>query len=91
MPRMRAKACIAALPAILNSQMVERSYRAYITDSLGVIGENTAKSVGGAYIQSRWIDLLEPWRVDIRSGAEIAADVIEKSGLKIKQKGNTPA
>lgn len=38
---------------------LEKSYRAYVTDALKVMGENVAKLVGGSYINVRWMDCVE--------------------------------
>lgn len=53
------------------------SFRVYVTDSLRVIGENTAKYSGGGYIEKRWYDLITA-KPDNRTGNEIAADIIKK-------------
>lgn len=40
---------------------------------------------GGSYISQRWLDLAYPEPIDDRSGADIAADVIARAGLKMKK------
>lgn len=65
----------------------QEAYRVYITDALRAISENTAKYAGGKYIQARYADMIKPKPKDIRSGNEIAADVIKKAGLKLVKKG----
>ena len=68
--------------AFLQEQSEERLYRAYLTDALKAIGENTAKAVNGAYLSVRWVDLAEgKHQTDTRSGDEIAADIIKRAGL----------
>lgn len=42
-----------------------------------------SKIGGGNYDPPRYIDIIEPKPQDNRTGAEIAADVIKKAGLKI--------
>lgn len=49
----------------------------YVTDSLRIIGENTAKYAGGGYIKERWHDIITK-KPDTRTGDEIAADIIRK-------------
>lgn len=49
----------------------------YVTDSIRVIGENTAKYAGGGYIKARWHDIVTK-KPDTRTGDEIAADIILK-------------
>ena len=56
-------------------------YRAYITDSLRAISESTAKASGGSYMKDRWLDLIDAKPKDVRTGDEIAADIIKKAGL----------
>lgn len=55
----------------------------YVTDALKIIGENTARYAGGSHMTQRWADVITPKNQDTRTGAEIAADVIKKAGLKV--------
>lgn len=59
--------------------MEERQYRAYLTDALMIMTENTAKFAGGKHMTQHWYDQFKP--VDNRTGEEIAADVIKNAGL----------
>lgn len=64
----------------------EREYSRdiYITDALQICGENIAARSGGKYLKRRWADLATPRKnVDMRDGAEIAADVIKGCGLEV--------
>lgn len=63
--------------------MHEKVYKIYVTDSLRIIGENTAKLAGGGYLKSRWADVVDPKTKEVRTGEEIVAEVIKKSGLKL--------
>ena len=67
--------------ALLRQEAKETQLRVYITDSLQLIAENTAKMVQGKYIPTRWADTLKPQENDNRSSDEIAADVIRRAGL----------
>lgn len=58
-------------------------YRVYVTDALKLLVENTARYSGGNHMTQRWIDSITPKKQDTRTGAEIAADVIKKAGLKV--------
>lgn len=64
------------------------AYKIYVTDALKNISENTAKCAalasGGSYISTRYADMLKPQAIDVRTGDEIAADVIKKAGLVVK-------
>ena len=62
----------------------EKAYRVYVTDALRLTVENTAKYAGGSYIKSRYIDVIEPKKVDNRTGDEIVADIIKRAGLVVK-------
>ena len=46
--------------------------------------ENMAKFSGGNYIKTRYIDVIEPKKVDTRTGDEIVADIIKRGGLVVK-------
>ena len=63
--------------------MQEKAYKIYVTDSLRIIGENTAKFAGGGYLKSRWADVVDSRPKEARTGEEIVAEVIKKSGLKL--------
>lgn len=53
------------------------AYRVYVTDTL--------KAISGA--NARYADWIDQKPKDTRTGAEIAADVIKKAGLKLVKKG----
>lgn len=73
--------CISSLK--LNNE--EKSYKAYVTDALMAIAENTTHLVGaggvvdyGRTLNSRWIDRLTPQpevKEDNRPSIEIASDI----------------
>lgn len=56
----------------------EKVYRAYITDALRIIGENTAPLAHGKYLERRWIDLIEPQEQEERTADEIIEHVTQK-------------
>lgn len=67
----------------------EQSFRVYLTDSVRLACENTAKIGGGSLISKRWADIIESQNKgahahDTRSPEEIIADVVEKAGLTIQ-------
>ena len=55
-----------------------------MTDALQIAVENTAKFAGGSYIKARYIDIIEPKKVDTRTGDEIVEDIIQRAGLVVK-------
>ena len=61
----------------------ERKYRAYVTDALRLIGENTAKLSAGSYLVSRWVESNETKETP-KSGDDIAKDIINRAGLKTR-------
>ena len=63
----------------MRRKMDERRYRAYITDALMAISENTARFNGGSGMVGRWIDYYRPEQT--RTTEEIITDVIAKAGL----------
>ena len=67
----------------------EQSFRVYLTDTVRLACENTAKIGGGSSISKRWADMIESQNKgarahDTRSPEEIIADVVEKAGLIIQ-------
>lgn len=65
------------------SQQRDLAYRIYITDCLRIIGENTANMGDGAYIPTRFVDIINPKPADNRTGEEIAADIIKRAGIEV--------
>ena len=61
----------------MRRQIEERSYRAYVTDSLQAAGQNK-------YLTERWLDLITLQKRDTRSADEIALDIISRAGLRLK-------
>ncbi len=44
--------------AFFKKEQHEKAYKIYITDSLRIITENTAKANGGHYLQARYAELI---------------------------------
>lgn len=59
----------------------EKAYRIYITDGIKVLVDNTARIAGGAVLNKRYIDMVEPKEEETRT----AKDVID--GIKKKFRG----
>ena len=56
-------------------------YRAYISDALKCIAENTMHFAGGSSMTKRWVDVVEtkePEPEDPRPCKEIAADIFKR-------------
>ena len=53
------------------------AYRAYVTESLRLRGENK-------YISRSWLDIIDPKPIDTRSVGEIVQDVVKNAGLRFK-------
>lgn len=70
-PKMRVRAVIAALPAMLKNQAAEELYRVYVTDALRFAVENISRIGGGMTLQSRYIDLVNPPKAETRTAEEI--------------------
>ena len=68
--------------AAVKEDAEERRYRAYITDALMIITENTARYAGGKHLTKRWYAKYEP--KDERTPDEIAIDVIKNAGLTLQ-------
>lgn len=75
-------------------EMEEKRYRAYITDALRILTENSTHylipGVGnvdyGMYLKDRWIEPSKA-HADNRTGDEIAADIINRAGLRVAGEG----
>ena len=65
------------------SQVRDLAYRIYVSDCLRIISENTAKMAGGSYITAKFADIINPKPVDNRTGEEIAADIIKRTGIEV--------
>lgn len=57
-------------------------YRVYISDALYWQGQSKTLS-------KRWVELIEKKPVDTRTPEEIAADIIKRAGLVLKEEGET--
>lgn len=64
----------------------ERRYRAYVTDALMIMTENTAKWAGGRYLTRPWAEAREKAKSpeDDKTGDEIAAEFIKRANLNMK-------
>ena len=82
-PKKRGRSYISLIPTLIKNTIKKELYDIYITDSLRVIGENTAKYAGGSYIKKRWISFIEDNPQKEQTGEEIVAQVIEKTGLRL--------
>ena len=73
--------------ALLQYEVKKEKYRSYVADALKLAGENLAKLTGGPYIAVRWSELNGKGQStrDNRTGDEIAADVIRRVGLKLRE------
>lgn len=80
LPPLRVKGYLAALPAAIRRENRELGYRAYVTDSLQAIGENThflaamfSENGAGKHLGSRWVELFEA------PGAQVQARTREET------------
>ncbi len=78
-PRMRVRAVLAALPAIIKRQGEERLYRIYATDAARITADNVSRIGGGMTLQRRYVDLIIPPREETRTAQEII-DHVRKRG-----------
>lgn len=83
--------CISTFNEKKKREVEEKSYRAYITDTLMMIAENTTHFMGrtemldyGKYINKRWVELMgyvgeeqdkTPIEEDTRTAKEFADDI----------------
>jgi hypothetical protein len=64
--------------AYFKKRQEEKAYKMYVTESLRIIGENTAKYSGGSYIQMRYADMIEPKKEETRTANEIILNLKDK-------------
>lgn len=79
-PKLRAKACISMLPAIIGRQQKERYFQAYVAECLRVISENTAKMVGGSYMQAHYTAVEKREEAPDVTGGEILEYMKKRMG-----------
>lgn len=83
---------IEHVAASFRKEQEEIRYKAYITDALKALTENTTHrmipGVGvvdyGSYMQNRWYKAAQEEQKDTRTGDEIALDIISRAGLTLK-------
>ena len=66
--------CIASF----KREQEELAYKIYVTDTLKLIAENTAKIGQGSYIKARYYDIINPKPVDNRTEEEIVDHIKNK-------------
>ena len=88
MPRLTARAYIAALPAVLKQRMREEVYRHYVAEARRGVGANPARRLpsDGTYLKVRYAELIDPKPADPRTGEQIVDGI--KS--KLRQIGGAP-
>lgn len=64
----------------------DEAYRAYVSENLRIIGQNTAMCLPGCglYIDKTLNDIMHPKREDTRTCSEIVDDIVSRCGLEIK-------
>ena len=77
------RAYVSALPALLKQQAKDDAYKAYITEALRIISENTARYTGGGYIKVKYTDIINPRPEEKRTRTEI----IDQMKLRLQQIG----
>ena len=62
-----------------------KAYRIYVTETLRLLTENTAKFAGGAMIKEKYYDIInqKPKNVDKMTGDQIVADIVKRAGLEL--------
>ncbi len=65
--------------SFFHKEQEEKAYRVYVTDTLRLITENTAKmGHGGSYFKARYIEVLEPPKEEKRSAEEVINGIKDK-------------
>lgn len=79
---MAARAIIATLPDKIKQDSENEVYRVYVAENLRIIGENTAKSVGGNYMPAKLIEIINPKTPEKEESAE---EVIARIKNKVRR------
>ena len=61
-----------------HKEQVAKAHDIYVTDTLRLITENTAKQVGGSYIKERFADILDPPKEETRTAQEVIDNIKTK-------------
>ena len=69
--------------SLFQKEQEDKAVKIYYAECLRIITENTAKIGGGSYITVKLDDILNPKQVENRTGEEIAADIIKRSGIEV--------
>lgn len=84
MPKMGAKALIAALPIFLKREEELSAWRNYMAEAVRIASENTAHAAGGGkYLKKSFSETISKNFVDNRTNEEKAADIIKEAGIKV--------
>jgi hypothetical protein len=68
----------------VNEKVKTDAYHIYMSDTLRIVSETTARFAGGNYIKARYADIVKPKKQDNRTCEEITADVVARCGLVVK-------
>lgn len=80
--KLSARAIIATLPDKIKQDSENEVYRVYVAENLRIIGENTAKSVGGNYMPAKFTEIINPKPPEKEESAE---EVIARIKNKVRR------
>ena len=69
--------------ARFNQNQRDFAYRIYVSDSIRILTENTAKLVSGNYVTIRFVDMIKQKNSENKTGEEIFAEVVGKAGIEV--------
>lgn len=78
MPKLKVRTYISVLPAAIKQRMKDEMYQEYISESLRIIGENTAKYVNGQYLKVKFSEIVNPRPEETRTSDEVINYMKEK-------------
>ena len=70
------KMLIGYVDARLEKENRDLQFRQYVADALYVMAENMAEAFGGKCLSERFCDILFPRNEDVRTGDDVAQDVV---------------
>ena len=69
--------------SLFKDRQERKAFYIYATDALKSLTESIAHSLGGSYMQGRYMDVITPQEQDHRTAEEIVRDTIKRAGLKV--------
>lgn len=84
-PRLKASAIIAVFPYVYKRFLQKENLQKFTFENLRLIAKNTAKFSQGEFYKVTYDEIFGAVKEDPRSAEEIAADIIKRAGLVMRE------